>query len=475
MPPACFFVEDQRAAAFLGQQLRQLVRRGGDGEQSRGAHECRSRNRGGRAAAFQHRDGAEHGAGRRERAKRPDQSEVGHEHEPGQERARNAAGRVDRGDGANVAADPVGSGGQARGCGKRRTEQRGRHQQDGRRGDDEPGHHFDGLSPRQTHRPHAGPGLCVGKPGSQDRRAADGAHAGCREQDAEGPPWVVARAREAREEGAAEGQAREIRAQHHGKRVRPRAQELDEQLRPHDFVPQRHAAGDGIQGESGAYVAGWRSGGTFGPLRRHLRGGRTQPVEGQRGGCDSQADARGEHARPADAEQGDEHERHGQRARDSARGVRRVEEACRRGHGFAGRAQRPEQRGQRASHEERRCPDEHEGKNPGERPHGLAQLGKRRGRPGKREGGEDAKHAHAGFERGVQTNRARRPVGQASEHRAPEGQPREEGRERDRDGVHLHADDAAELLHPQGFEHERRRARGQQQRRERHRRFAAWP
>ena len=80
--------------------------------------------------------------------------------------------------------------------------------------------------------------------------------------------------REAREEGAAEGEAREIRAQHHRERVRARAQELHEQLRPHDFVTERHAAGDGVQRESGASVAGWRSGGTFGPRRRHLRGGR---------------------------------------------------------------------------------------------------------------------------------------------------------------------------------------------------------
>ena len=89
--------------------------------------------------------------------------------------------------------------------------------------------------------------------------------------------------------------------------------------------------------------------------------------------------------------------------------------------------------------------------------------------------GQDAEHGRAGLESGIQTNGAWRPVGPASENRAAKGQSREEGGERDRHGVDFHADNPPELFHPQRFEHERRRARGQQQRRERHRRFAAWP
>jgi hypothetical protein len=59
---------------------------------------------------------------------------------------------------------------------------------------------------------------------------------------------------ETREQEAAEGQAGEVGRQHDRERVAPRAEELDEQLRPDDLVPERNPPRGRIDGERDADV-----------------------------------------------------------------------------------------------------------------------------------------------------------------------------------------------------------------------------
>ena len=153
--------------------------------------------------------------------------------------------------------------------------------------------------------------------------------------------------------------------QHHANAYARVRQELDEQLRPHAAYPQRHAAGDGVQARA-CVRRGWRSGGTFASLRGHLRGGARSR---------SRASAAAATARPTHAANMPAPRMPNRgRARTARPACPRQRPRCspRRGGLSQGPRLRslgaaPEQRGQRAFHEERRCLDEHEGKNPGER------------------------------------------------------------------------------------------------------------
>ena len=78
-------------------------------------------------------------------------------------------------------------------------------------------------------------------------------------------PGIVTGPTEAGEQDAAEGEAREVRGEHYGERVASSAQELDQQLGPHDLVergrphrPPRTGRGrsEGVGGTAGESTAG---------------------------------------------------------------------------------------------------------------------------------------------------------------------------------------------------------------------------
>jgi hypothetical protein len=274
------------------------------------------------------------------------------------------------------------------------------------------------------------------------------------------------RARKTRKEEAPEGEADEVRPQHDRKRVRPRAEELDEQLRPHHLVAERHATRRGIEGERSADVPrpvgvlchSWG-------VRRSRRQGRGASIEGQGGRGNRQAEGRRDEARARDAEGGHQHKRRREGPRDCAHGVRRVEKARCGSHRIGLRSLRAQESGQRATHEEGRQADERYGETEGKGPHRFLERDERRRRTSESEGGEDAKDGDAGLESRVETDRPLSPVGQPSQEHAAQREPREERGERDGHRVDLHAHDSSELLDPERLVGERDGARERQEER----------
>ncbi len=146
-------------------------------------------------------------------------------------------------------------------------------------------------------------------------------------------------------------------------------------------------------------------------------------------------------------------------------GVGGVEDASRRRHGGGVRMQRAQQGRQRAAHQEGRHAHESEGKRPGQRADRVLERDKECRRARERQRGEHAEHRDAGLEPRVQPHAdARRGRQGGRERGASQRKAREEGAERDGDGVDLDADDPAELLHPERLVHERDDAGGEQER-----------
>ena len=273
-------------------------------------------------------------------------------------------------------------------------------------------------------------------------------------------------ARKAREEEAAEGEAKEVRPQHDRKRVRPRAEELDEQLRPHDLVAERHATRRGVEGECNADVP--RPVGAVRDSRGVRRGGRQgrgASIEGKGGRGNREAEGPRDEGRARDAEGGHQHERRRERPHNRARGIRRVEEARCWSHRIGLRSLRAQESGQRAAHQEGGQADECYGEAEGEGARRFPERDERRRRAGEGEGGENAEDGDAGLESRVETHRPLGAVGEPSQERAAQGEPREESGERDRHGVDFHAYDPSELLDPERLVDECYGARERQEQR----------
>ncbi len=181
---------------------------------------------------------------------------------------------------AHVAADVGGAGDEPGRGGKGGAQEHRRQQQDGGRRHDEAGHDFDRLPAREAHRPHARERLGLRQPLAEEEDRAHGARGGSAEQQPERPPRLASALAPAGEQEAAEREARQVGREHHGERVRARAQERHEQLGPDDLVAERDPAGDGVEREreAGVAVAGAAA-------RRRKRSPRAPraPIEGEGG------------------------------------------------------------------------------------------------------------------------------------------------------------------------------------------------
>jgi len=185
------------------------------------------------------------------------------------------------------------------------------------------------------------------------------------------------------------------------------------------------------------------------PARGNRGPGPDPAIEDESGRRNREAEGSREETRALDTEGGYEQERRRERAKDSAGGVCRVENAGGRRHGVGVWIQRPQQGRQRAAHQEGRQAHEAERKHPGERTHRVLERDEERRRAGERQRGEDTEGRDTGLERRVESHGARDAVGKSTEREASQGEAPEEGAERDRDGVDLHPDHPAELPHPE--------------------------
>ena len=127
-----------------------------------------------------------------------------------------------------------------------RSEERRRQEQDRGRRHHEARHDFDRLPARQAHRPRARGHLRLREPAAEQEHRAHGAHRGAAEQQPEGAPGLRGPAPPC-EQQASEREPGQVRRQHDGEGVRPRAQERHEQLGPGDLVTERDSAGESVE------------------------------------------------------------------------------------------------------------------------------------------------------------------------------------------------------------------------------------
>ena len=317
-------VEDQGAASACGgEQVREAIGRRGHGG-DRGRDDDRRRCHPGRAppgTAPHRRPGAEQGGRHREHSQRGDDAEPRDEQKTGEERARDAADRVQGQRPPEIASDVTGIHDQPHGGGEGGAEQQRRDEHECQGRDHEAGAHFDHAARRGEEGLARGGGLERRQPSAEQRHLEERDEAGGADEQSEDGPWIAHAIGPRGVQRGAEGEARQVGREHQREGDAAGAHELHRDLRPDHLVAEREGTGDRIEEDRRSGRAGrW---GRAGCRRRRVRG-RSAPIDpgcaGRRNGTERR---RGE-CGAADAERRDEHERHRECAGDGTGGVGRI-------------------------------------------------------------------------------------------------------------------------------------------------------
>ncbi|KDC07067.1 hypothetical protein AZ19_2797 [Bordetella bronchiseptica E012] len=300
------------------------------------------------------------------------------------------------------------------------------------------------------------------QPAAQQGRLDQRGHPGAGDQQAEHPPRIAQPALPAGIPGRAAGQPRQVHRQHDGKRERARAHEGHDHLRPQHFVAHGDGAGHAVQadGQAGSrrpFASRGRRHGLLGESGDRAAP-MVQPAGAQRG---QQVQARGRPGAALHAQHGNQQEGRQERAGDGPAGIGRVQRGP--GAPHPARAGRAQQHRQGAAHEKRRRAHQQQHRQPGQPGAVLLALHEERRGARQRQRDRQRQDRHAGLDGRVQAQRAQAAVGPAPQPPAAGRQAQEEGAERQRDGVHFHADDQRQLLDPQDLEYQRRGAGQRQQ------------
>ncbi|MNI02269.1 hypothetical protein D3C73_551350 [compost metagenome] len=233
---------------------------------------------------------------------------------------------------------------------------------------------------------------------------------------------------------------------------------MHDRLRPHHFVAQGYATGNGVQPQGQAV------GGFFSVMfHRGIDGCHALALEPQGPSGGQQVQHGGGQRAAAHAEGGNQHERGEQGAGDGPGGVCRIQLPAGLAQVLRVSGQGANQHRQGAAHQQRGNAHQRERQYPGQQAHVRFQPGKRAGRQAHGEGRSDAQHRHQHFQTGVEHNRLLHPVRPAAEQQAAQGQSGKERADPGGDGIDLDAYDQRQLLDPQHLIHQRRGAGDKQQ------------